>query len=140
MARQTAAQKKAYMEAYNLEAAAAEADYKLRLPGLLLDLVAKSIGRHDVNLDMFKSKEQSLRLQFTFETNKGSAADSTEVLGLDSGQWELDIVAARFVVLEEQDKEDERIRQIALVGYEKLTPEERVALGILEFRLRAPIT
>ncbi len=130
MARQTAAERKANEKIKAEQQEIATAAFQLTLPTRILELMAKADAQGNVTTHVRNSLEAGLSVQFRFPSQKGNDYEREETLTLKSEEWDVDSVVSEFNRLDQEHEELQRVFQVKLGAFEKLSVEERAALGL----------
>lgn len=132
MPKETAADRKLREAREREEAEKKAAEYAVKLPAILLRYIAWAQSRHDVEVKV-KYHDQvpgGSTVTFKFAAKENAFFQREIAIEPTTEEWEVQELQKAFEDLEAQDAERARKHALAKAAYEKLSPEEREALGV----------
>lgn len=131
MPRETKADREIREKAEREQAEREKAAFRATMPLRFLKLQARAQARQDVETAVHEHAVGCFRLEVQFpcapNQDRGSRQES---LFLSSEPWEVEAVERMFDALDEEDRERERKHQAAVEAYDRMSPEDRIALGV----------
>lgn len=132
MARESKADRQIREKAESEQAELERAAFRATMPLRFLKLQARAQARQDVETTVIEHAVGCFRLEVRFpcapDQHRGER--QLESLFLSSELWEVEAVERMFDALDEEDRERERKYKAAVEAYDRMSPEDRIALGV----------